>query len=60
MLFSHTLQCSLSDKVKEVDKVEEAASMLTGIADEIPFTPPEIEADSDRGEFQRGEAEQKV
>lgn len=34
--------------------------MLTGIADEIPFTPPEIEADSDGGEFQRGETEQQV
>lgn len=37
-----------------MDKVEEAVSRLMGIADEIPFTPPEIEADSD-GEFQRGD-----
>lgn len=36
-----------------MDKVEEAASILTGIADEISFTPPEIESDSGKGEFQQ-------
>lgn len=35
---------------KEEDKLEEAASRLTQLADEIPFAPPELEEDSEQGE----------
>ncbi|KAM9335078.1 uncharacterized protein ABDE67_021609 [Symphorus nematophorus] len=36
----------VSDDVREEDKLDEAASQLTKIADDVPFTPPEIESDS--------------
>lgn len=35
---------------EEEDKLDEAASRLTQLADEIPFAPPELEKDSEQGE----------
>lgn len=43
---SRSLGGGVSDDVKEDDKLVEAASRLTELADEIPFTPPEIDTDA--------------
>ncbi|XP_008289330.1 uncharacterized protein LOC103364099 [Stegastes partitus] len=40
-------------EVKKKDQLEEAVSRLTEIADEIPFTPPELETDSEEGEVEK-------
>ena len=40
----------LSDDVTEDDQFDQVASRLTEIADEIPFTPPEVESDAPDGE----------
>lgn len=52
ILFFSFFQELLSDEPKEEDKLVEAASRLTEIADEIPFAPPEVESDSKSEEGQ--------
>lgn len=41
---------SLRDEDEVEEKLKEVAGCLTAIAKEIPFTPPEIEADAPEGE----------
>lgn len=41
------------DEVKEDDELEDAASQLAQIADEIPFIPPELETDSADDDVER-------
>lgn len=38
------------DGAEEEDKLDEAASRLTQLADEIPFVPPDLEQDCEQGE----------
>lgn len=44
----------LLDESKEEDELDDVAGRLTKIADEIPFIPPEIEADCP-GDFSQHE-----
>ena len=56
LMCAHTLlvlclTLSVDVEEEEKDELDRAASKLTEIADDIPFTPSDIEPDSEEGAF---------